>query len=729
MKKIISLFVSVLMIGSLVMGNLVSVNAVGENEINDTENVAEIGETQYTSLSEAVQNVTEGQTIKLLNDINLASTIDVNGKSFVLELNGKKITQSLTEESVNKTTAPIRLFNSSLIVNDSVGGGSIFGYQCAVGVFVNSKLTLNSGTLKGEWYGVAGNGSKNNGTTIIINGGSISNADPDGTGAAIYHPQTGEITINGGTIKGDLGIQLCAGNLSVVSINGGIIEGTGVDHRADKTGDGAVPDGAAISIVNRPGYSSVPNVTISGGTFKSANNEGLLAYTWSKNTASEWTDAKDHIQVKGGTFDSDPTAYVETGYKAYPVEDTFKVAPIATGIQLSDTTLTLEAGSDKTITAVVNPNETLDTVTWQSSDPKIAVVENGVVTAVAPGTATITATAGNAKAECTVSVYKVENPTPPSVDTEKPVEKPQAGLNDEKAPEILNDTLNDIISKGENSEFTDKETAEKINSAIASGETITVAPTVEEINTGNTQASEDIKAIENELKQITQENNSVTEVAMYLDLSVLVKTSTTTLGNITVLPKPVTFTVVLPNDVAENAKDKDVYVLRIHEGKVDKIKASLVDHVITFETDRFSTYAVVFEEKTVTPTPTPEETTHQVIFVDMNGAVLKVETVKDGEKATAPTAPTIEGYTFTKWDTDFSKVTKDLVVTAVYEKLPAEEIVKPDDKGENKTETEKTDNPSTGDQTNASLYSAFALLGLVSAALIVVEKKRRSLSR
>ncbi|MFQ6862491.1 MAG: LPXTG cell wall anchor domain-containing protein, partial [Beduini sp.] len=43
--------------------------------------------------------------------------------------------------------------------------------------------------------------------------------------------------------------------------------------------------------------------------------------------------------------------------------------------------------------------------------------------------------------------------------------------------------------------------------------------------------------------------------------------------------------------------------------------------------------------------------------------------------------------------------------------------------------TENTDNPSTGDKTNASLYSAFALLGLVSAALVVVEKKRRSLSR
>lgn len=704
--------------------------AADEQTVKTNENastdVAEINGKAYASLSEAVQEVTEGQTIKILDDITLTSTIDINGKAFVLDLNGKKITQQKNEAGVSKTNAPIRLYNSSLTVNDSVGNGSIFGYQCAIGVFTNANLTLNSGTLMGEWYGIAGNGLKeNSGTTITINGGFISNNDPDGTGAAIYHPQTGEITINGGTIKGDLGVQLCAGNLSVVSINGGTIEGTGLDHRADKTGDGAVPDGAAISIVNRPGYTSVPNVKISGGTFKSAHSEGLLAYTWSKNTASEWTEAKDHVQVTGGTFDSDPTNYVMTGYKVYPVENTFKVAPAATAIVLSDASLNLEVNSNKTLTAVVNPNETLDTVTWQSSDPTVATVENGVVTAVAPGTATITATAGSAKAECVVSVYKVEQPTPPAVDTEKPVEKPQAGLNDEKAPEILNETLNDIISKGENSPFTDKETAKKINSAISSGETITMAPTVEEINTGSTEATEDIKAIEKELKQITQENNSITEVAMYLDLSVLVKTSTTTLGNITVLPEPVTFTVVLPNDVAESAKDKDVYVLRIHEGKVDKIKASLVDHVITFETDRFSTYAVVFEEKTVTPTP--EVKTHQVIFVDMNGAVLKVETVKDGEKATAPTVPTIEGYTFTKWDTDFSKVTGDLVVTAVYEKLPVEETVKPADKEENKTG--ETENPSTGDRTNASLYSAFGLLGLVSAALIVVEKKRRSLSR
>ncbi len=714
MKKTISLFVSAFMVGSLFIGNFVKVGATGESKVSTAE-----------ELKNAIKD-SAVTTITLTADITADVTVPAD-KTLTLDLNGHTLTNE--KDHTIKNLGYLTIVGSGTVDNVTHQKTALWNDGTAElngGSFTRSKEAGNSSSNNGgnSYYTLLNHGDMTiNAPVSVSQNGCFSSLIENGwftkTDNKTKEPST--LTINGGTFDGGL-YNLKNDDYGVLEVNGGSYQNN-VNAVLLNWNKATINNGIFAST---PYYvynawdsedSANGEVRINGGTYTGAVENFYVGHVNST------------IEITSGIFSADPTEYVMDGYKAYPVEDTFKVAPIATGIQLSDTTLTLEAGSDKTITAVVNPNETLDTVTWQSSDPKIAVVENGVVTAVAPGTATITATAGNAKAECTVSVYKVENPTPPSVDTEKPVEKPQAGLNDEKAPEILNDTLNDIISKGENSEFTDKETAEKINSAIASGETITVAPTVEEINTGNTQASEDIKAIENELKQITQENNSVTEVAMYLDLSVLVKTSTTTLGNITVLPKPVTFTVVLPNDVAENAKDKDVYVLRIHEGKVDKIKASLVDHVITFETDRFSTYAVVFEEKTVTPTPTPEETTHQVIFVDMNGAVLKVETVKDGEKATAPTAPTIEGYTFTKWDTDFSKVTKDLVVTAVYEKLPAEEIVKPDDKGENKTETEKTDNPSTGDQTNASLYSAFALLGLVSAALIVVEKKRRSLSR
>ena len=664
---------------------------VKTNEKVSTD-VAEINGKSYTSLSEAVQEVTDGQTIKILKDGDITGVKVAEGKNFIIDFNNKTVS----------------------IINPMVGstGTETNGFQ----LLKNSNITLKNGTIKTTdssnkiliqnycnltLENIVLDATQSSNTEYVLSN-NYGNVQIKGNTSIIAYPDKVAFDVWYGMSQGyDDGISITFDNSFTGTISGNVEYGA--DKRAYEKYGNAWTEKAVINIRN--GHFDIQ--------FKDGNPNDLVAIK----------DA--NINIEGGQFSVDPTDYVMTGYKVYPVENTFKVAPAATAIALSDASLNLEVNSNKTLTAVVNPNETLDTVTWQSSDPTVATVENGVVTAVAPGTATITATAGSAKAECVVSVYKVEQPTPPAVDTEKPVEKPQAGLNDEKAPEILNETLNDIISKGENSPFTDKETAKKINSAISSGETITMAPTVEEINTGSTEATEDIKAIEKELKQITQENNSITEVAMYLDLSVLVKTSTTTLGNITVLPEPVTFTVVLPNDVAESAKDKDVYVLRIHEGKVDKIKASLVDHVITFETDRFSTYAVVFEEKTVTPTP--EVKTHQVIFVDMNGAVLKVETVKDGEKATAPTVPTIEGYTFTKWDTDFSKVTGDLVVTAVYEKLPVEETVKPADKEENKTG--ETENPSTGDRTNASLYSAFGLLGLVSAALIVVEKKRRSLSR
>jgi len=58
--------------------------------------------------------------------------------------------------------------------------------------------------------------------------------------------------------------------------------------------------------------------------------------------------------------------------------------------------------------------------------------------------------------------------------------------------------------------------------------------------------------------------------------------------------------------------------------------------------------------------------TYMVIFIDHDGTVLSQQMVNHGSAATAPTSPTRTGYDFTGWDTDFSTVTGDLTVTAVY---------------------------------------------------------------
>ena len=77
----------------------------------------------------------------------------------------------------------------------------------------------------------------------------------------------------------------------------------------------------------------------------------------------------------------------------------------ATGVTLDKTELSLTEGESATLTATVEPENATDkAIVWTSSDNAVATVENGVVTAVKAGTATITAVCGSAKAECTVTV-------------------------------------------------------------------------------------------------------------------------------------------------------------------------------------------------------------------------------------------------------------------------------------------------------------------------------------
>ncbi|MCL1874890.1 MAG: InlB B-repeat-containing protein [Synergistaceae bacterium] len=59
--------------------------------------------------------------------------------------------------------------------------------------------------------------------------------------------------------------------------------------------------------------------------------------------------------------------------------------------------------------------------------------------------------------------------------------------------------------------------------------------------------------------------------------------------------------------------------------------------------------------------------TFQVSFLDWDGTVLGTQTVVSGGSAAAPLHPVRIGYTFADWDEDFSNVTKDLTVTALYE--------------------------------------------------------------
>ena len=80
-----------------------------------------------------------------------------------------------------------------------------------------------------------------------------------------------------------------------------------------------------------------------------------------------------------------------------------------TGITLDKSALTFTGTGQQTIVATVTPADTTDTLTWASSKPSVATVSNGVVTAYANGSATITATCGEHSATCAVEVSGVSS--------------------------------------------------------------------------------------------------------------------------------------------------------------------------------------------------------------------------------------------------------------------------------------------------------------------------------
>ena len=78
-----------------------------------------------------------------------------------------------------------------------------------------------------------------------------------------------------------------------------------------------------------------------------------------------------------------------------------------TSITLNTENLTVFVGSQTTLSATILPYDATDkTVTWTSSNTSVATVENGVVKGIGIGTTTITASAGNQSATCSLLVVK-----------------------------------------------------------------------------------------------------------------------------------------------------------------------------------------------------------------------------------------------------------------------------------------------------------------------------------
>lgn len=138
---------------------------------------------------------------------------------------------------------------------------------------------------------------------------------------------------------------------------------------------------------------------------KVSNGVALLKATYkiAANTpAGDYFVTYTSSNLTGDDYNPDGTAKVVTAKITVTRPST---SVDVTSVSLNQNKLNLEVGKTGTLTATVKPDNATDkTVTWTTSDAKVATVANGVVTAVAKGEATITATAGGKTATCKVTV-------------------------------------------------------------------------------------------------------------------------------------------------------------------------------------------------------------------------------------------------------------------------------------------------------------------------------------
>ncbi len=325
--------------------------------------------------------------------VNFVSLNALN-MSFTLGDVGRQLTATVKPVNAANQTVTWRSDNPNVAeVNDGfvtlVGPGyteivatSANNISAKCGITVNG---LKLGTAQteievGDMFAISAAAYPAGKITWSSNNGCVSVND---FGVVTAH-STGTATISA-TVNGF--VETC--EITVKAAEGGSGEVTIVPSiTLDKTAIGLTKDATYTinaTVANASGsvsWSSSDNTvaTVEGGSIKAmASGEALI-------TAS--------IVKEGNTYTA--TCVVHVAESA---------TPNVTSIALDKTAATIVQGETINLTAAVAAPEGVDqTVTWETNRTNIATVANGEVTGVAPGTATITAIAGDHRVTCEVTV-------------------------------------------------------------------------------------------------------------------------------------------------------------------------------------------------------------------------------------------------------------------------------------------------------------------------------------
>lgn len=200
----------------------------------------------------------------------------------------------------------------------------------------------------------------------------------------------------------------------------------------------------------------------------------------------------------------------------------------------------------------------------------------------------------------------------PSIDTSKEVTKVEVGGSDATK-------INNILA-------TEAKTNELVLEAVANGSAVEVA-----LDIAISTPSEEVQT------KIAEKVGNANLIPVYFDINVLIKDGNKVLGTIPQLGAEIPLTVALPHEYTsvKEGYNREYYIVREHEGKVELIDATLSKDgkFLNFSSDKFSTFAIAYRDVEKKEIINPQ-TGDSIVFiltlsiVGISGMALGIKTLK-----------------------------------------------------------------------------------------------------
>jgi len=345
-----------------------------------------------------------------------------------------------------------------------MSGGTISGNTANYdggGVYTNQtscSFTMTGGAISDNEAGEEGGGVYLLKGTFTMSGGTISGNSANSSGGGVdMHDDNGQTTVNvsgkaviTGNTVGSAASNVNLYRYNVITVNGVLHEDADIGITrtamgeftsgwstymsgvaAEDIGKYFTSDSSGIEIIkNDSGELKLQKapIPVTGVTLNKASTTltvgdtetltATLAPDNATNKAVTWKSSDEEVATVDNTGKvtavdaGEATITVTTADGSKTATCVVTVTIPVTGVTLNKSSINLYLGKSETdtLTATMAPDNATDkTVTWTSSDPTVVEVEDGVVTALKSGAATITATAADGSdkaATCTVNVME-----------------------------------------------------------------------------------------------------------------------------------------------------------------------------------------------------------------------------------------------------------------------------------------------------------------------------------